>query len=207
MSRRLLQCSTTIPLPSQASPYNGNVRGYYFQAPTNFAITSISVPTTASTLSSTVSILRFNSGPPPEYSTTTNDFTQLGLWRQYSASTLSTGCICVASGQWIGVLGYRGTVNSYGNTPYSTNINGYSVTFRRMGMQFSLITDDPHDIWGQSTGPSLSRVPPPGTCSCMKILMCHSWFQSYQHPNLWAFQRIQLQVRGWFPAWVWNRWC
>eukprot|EP01084_Bolivina_argentea_P040405 74692_1 len=158
MSRKLLQCSVTAPFPGHSSTYSGNVRGYYFQAPTNFAITSIFIPTDASTGSSTAAVVRFNSVAPPEYSATTNDFTQLGYWVQSAASTISTNCICVSSGQYIGIIGYRGTSNSYGNAPYTSSINGYSVVFRRMGMQNSLITSAPHNLFGQADGDSLSRV-------------------------------------------------
>eukprot|EP01084_Bolivina_argentea_P049229 90565_1 len=89
MSRKLLQCSVTAPLPVHSKTYIGNVRGYYFQAPTNFAITSIFIPTDASTGSSTAAVVRFNSEAPPEFAATTNDFTQLGYWVQSAADRKS----------------------------------------------------------------------------------------------------------------------
>eukprot|EP01084_Bolivina_argentea_P035700 66160_1 len=84
--------SATSTLPPQSSSYSGNVRGYWFQAPVDFAFTGILIPTTASTGSMTAAIVRFNNGPPPQYATTTNDFVQLDYWKQ--VSTIPINCIC-----------------------------------------------------------------------------------------------------------------
>eukprot|EP01084_Bolivina_argentea_P255474 429703_1 len=103
----------------------------------------------------TAAIVRFNNGPPPQYDTTTNDFVQLDYWKQ--VSTIAINCICVAAGDYIGILGYRGTVNSYGAAPHISSIDGHSVTFARMGMQFNLVTYAPRDIWSQVDS-SIGRV-------------------------------------------------
>eukprot|EP01084_Bolivina_argentea_P053614 98426_1 len=170
MSRSLLQCSATLQLPPQYTTYGSNVRGYYFQAPTTFAITGLTIPKDASTGLSTAAIVRFNSGPPPVYSANTNDFTQLGYWKARSENTISTGCICIENGQHIGILGYRGVKNSYGKTPYTTTINGHSVALTRMGMQYPLTTNAPKNIW-QEGGPisrtHIEYTTCPGDCACL----------------------------------------
>eukprot|EP01084_Bolivina_argentea_P151205 263942_1 len=161
-SRHLLQiCSATASLPEHTHETVGNY-GYYFQAPTNFAITSISVPTDASSDRPTAAIIRFTNGPPVNWWDSTNDFTQLLYWSLYSKSTIPTNCICVESGQYIGILGYRGTSNwnSVGDAPYNSTINGYSVTFRTLEMDrtYSLVSNPPHghDVYSHSG--SLGRV-------------------------------------------------
>lgn len=147
---------TITPMPAQSGTFSGSVRGYYFQAPVDFLITGLTIPTTASTGLITAAIVRFNSGPPPVYGTVTNDFTQLGYWPSSADDTINV-CIPIQAGDYIGVLGYRGTVNSYATGPSTTNILGNSVTIERCGMQFNLTTTAPQDLWTE-TGGSISRV-------------------------------------------------
>ncbi len=145
-----------VSLPAQSSTFSGNVRGYWFQAPSDFYITGATVPTTASSGNSNIAIVKFNSGPPPSYSTTTNDFTLLELWQNNPNDTLTT-CIPVSTGDYIGVLGNRADVNSYGGGSFVTTIDGNAVTLERLGMQFNLSTTSPQDLW-QEPGGSISRV-------------------------------------------------
>lgn len=145
-----------LPLPPHDSNFSGNVRGYWFQASSDFVISALTIPTEASTGASSMGIFRFNSGPPPLFSGTTNDFTMLGLWQNELADTVFT-CIVVDSGQYIGVLGNRGNVNSYATAPYASSINGIPTTLGRLGMQFSISTTAPQDVW-QEAGGSISRV-------------------------------------------------
>ena len=145
-----------LPLPPHSSVFTGNVRGYWFQAPSDFLITALTVPTDASTGPSNIAIFRFNSGPPPVWSTTTNDFTSLGLWQNETADTVFT-CIAVDSGQYIGVLGNRADANSYATAPYMSTINGIPTSLGRLGMQFNLSTTAPQDVFSE-TGSSISRV-------------------------------------------------
>ncbi|MBL0096004.1 MAG: hypothetical protein IPP46_05515 [Bacteroidetes bacterium] len=68
----------------------------------------------------------------------------------------------VAPGDIIGVLGVRkdasgGDVNSYATSPATSDINGFPVTIQRLGMQFSLSTTSPQDLWTEAAG-SISRV-------------------------------------------------
>lgn len=145
-----------IPLPNQTSTFSGNVRGYWFQAPADFYITGATVPTSASTGTSNIAIVRFNSGAPPVYAGTTNDFTLLELWQNSTEDTLTT-CIAVSAGDYIGVLGNRANLNSYAGGSYATTVNGNPITLERLGMQFNLSSTAPQDLW-QEPGGSISRV-------------------------------------------------
>jgi len=145
-----------LPLPPHGSVFTGNVRGYWFQAPSDFLITALTVPTDASSGASNIAIMRFNSGPPPVFSGTTNDFTLLGLWQNEAADTVFT-CIAIDSGQYIGVLGNRADANSYAGGPFSSTINGIPTSLERLGMQLPLSSNTPQNVWQEVAG-SISRV-------------------------------------------------
>ena len=147
-----------MPIPAHSSSYNGNVRGYWFTAPTDFIVTGLRVPIDISG-DQTIEIIRFNSGPPPVFSGTTNDFISLGRWVGVSGSGFITCNIPVSNGDHIGILGCRGTTTSYG-TPnnYVTSINGNPVTLVRMGMQHPLTTYAAQDIWQEPSGSAIGRV-------------------------------------------------
>lgn len=145
--------STTIP--AQNGTFSGNVRGYWFTSPIDFTISGVYVPLDAGTGAPTASVVRFNSGPPPLYSVTTNDFLQLGYWVNHPEDTIFT-CIQVHAGDVIGVLGYRNTNNSYA-TPGNMMLNGNAIPIERLGMQYNLTTTAPQELWTESGG-SISRV-------------------------------------------------
>jgi len=145
-----------MPLPVQTSTLPGNVRGYYFTAPTCFTITGLEVPTDASTGAQSIAVVRLNA-IPPNYSSSTNDFTLLYLTQSNSSTGMIPVSIQVGVGDIIGILGYRGANNSYATSPYSSTINGFPVTLARLGMQFSLDTTSPQDLWTE-VGGSISRV-------------------------------------------------
>ncbi|MBN1338134.1 MAG: LamG domain-containing protein, partial [Bacteroidales bacterium] len=147
-----------MAIPPASSSYSGNVRGYYFQAPTNFTVTGLRVPDDFSTADQTIEIVRFNSGPPPEYSSTTNDFVSLGYWAGVAGSGIIPCNIPVSTGDYIGIYGCRATTTSYGAAPYSTTIDGLPVTLHRSGMQFPLTTQQMHDIWGIAAGTFIGRI-------------------------------------------------
>lgn len=147
---------TTFPLPAYSGSFNGNVRGYWFQAPTDLNITKVYVPTDVNAGSQSVAILKFNSGQPPNYSSTTNDFTTLGLWQNGSTDTIHT-CISILAGDYVGVLGQRDGANAYAPGTFNTVINGSTVTLERLGMQFPLATNTPQDVWTELGG-NISRV-------------------------------------------------
>ncbi|MCD4734884.1 MAG: T9SS type A sorting domain-containing protein, partial [Bacteroidales bacterium] len=144
-------------IPPQQGTYSGNVRVYYFNAPIDFTITGLRIPDDQPG-NQTIEIIRFNSGPAPEYPTITNDFVQLGRWVNIPGTAQIPCNIAVTSGEWIGILGYRGTTNSYGSAPYNTSIDGNPVTLTRMGMQYYLTTTAAQDVWQQSASNNIGRI-------------------------------------------------
>ena len=130
---------TIMELPSQIETHSGYVRGYYFQAPTNFTITGLRVPTDASTQCQNIAVVRFNSGPPPIFSSYTNDFTQLHVTICEEGDQIIDVNIPVSQNQYIGVYGCRSSscITSYG---YEGNIdfNEFNIELIRSGMQHNL---------------------------------------------------------------------
>jgi hypothetical protein len=158
----------TAVMPAQSTTFTGNVRGYWFTAPSAFTITSLNVPLTGATQS--IAVVKFNGAvPPPTYATTTNAFTTLFL-TQNNTNTGSIPCnISVAAGDVIGMLGQMGTVTSYGPAvnPTTTVINGSTVSLTRLGMQFPLTTTAPQDLWQEVTATtSIGRVEFQYTSGC-----------------------------------------
>jgi hypothetical protein len=147
---------TLMGLPAHASPFTGNVRGYYFTAPIDFAITGLRIPTDASSGNQSIAVVRLNV-PPPLYSMTTDDFTTLFLTQNNSDSGILPVNLRVSAGDIIGVLGQRGTISSYGTAGSTQMIFGQSVTLNRLGMQFPLTTTPPQQLWTENGG-SISRV-------------------------------------------------
>ena len=155
-------CSSSeslMGLPNQSSSFSNNVRGYYFTAPADFCITAVKVPTDLSSGCQSVAIVRFNSGAPPQYSSTTNDFTQLHYTSCLASTDKITVDISVSQGDVIGIYGCRGTncSNSYGSGNYSTSIAGNAVTLYRSGMQFNLVSNQMKEVWAEGSN-SISRV-------------------------------------------------
>ena len=148
---------TQAPLPPHSSVFTGNVRGYWFQAPVDFWITGLRVPTDASSGGQNIAVMRFNSGAPPLWSTTTNDFTLLAYWTNLAGTSIIDTCIQVLAGEYIGILGNRGDANSYAPAPYVSDIGGNTVNFTRLGMQLPLSTNAPQNVFQESAG-SISRV-------------------------------------------------
>ncbi len=151
----------TMPQPTQTTTFSSNARGYYFTAPSNFTITGLYVPEPANGSTQNIAIIKFNPAvPPPAYPTVTNAFTTLYLTQNDPSTGVITVNIPVFAGDVIGVLATRGAndVNSYGVSPFSTTIDGQTVTISRMGMQFPLSTQLPHDIWEEPAGGNISRL-------------------------------------------------
>ena len=152
------QSQTQMPIPAHGSVFTGNIRGYWFTAPTCFTITGLRVPTEASTAGQTIAVVRFDGNtPPPLWSTTTDAFCVL----YYQIDTITTDTldvfIPVNSGEVIGILGWRGTSNSYAGAPYVSSIDGNAVTLTRLGMQYNLNTTAPQQLFQEGAG-SLSRT-------------------------------------------------
>jgi PKD repeat protein len=150
------QTQILAPMPNQSSTFSGNVRGYYFVAPTCFTITGVEVPTTASSGPQSIAVVRF-AAPPPLFSATTNAFTTLFLTQSNPTTGIIPVNIQVEQGDIIGVLGQRATVCSYATGPATTTIDGFPVTINRLGMQFPLTTTAPQQLWTENGG-SISRV-------------------------------------------------
>ncbi|MFT6922138.1 MAG: hypothetical protein ACJA1C_001140 [Crocinitomicaceae bacterium] len=154
ISEAVADTAIGLPLPPHGSTFNGNVRGYWFQASSDFIITGATVPTDASTGTSNIAVLKFDS-IPPLWSVTTNDFTVLGLWQNEVADTVFF-CAAVDSGDYIGVLGNRADANSYA-AQFTSSINGLPVDLSRLGMQLPLSSNTPQDVFSEASG-SISRV-------------------------------------------------
>ena len=148
---------TPLLLPAQSSTYTGNVRGYYFEAPTDFIISGLRVPTDADSGPQNIAIVKFTNGAPPIFSATTNDFIELGYWANYNLSDTISVCLAIDSGDIIGIYGNRNDINSYGSAPFTSTINGLPVTLTRSGMQNNLSSTSMQDIFSE-TGTNISRV-------------------------------------------------
>jgi len=141
-----------MPIPDETYPYGSLARGYWFTAPTDFTVTGLRVPFD-NVGNQTIEIIRFNSGPPPAFSGTTNDFVSLGRWVNQSGTGVISCNIPVNNGDIIGIFGCRGTTASYAPALSSTTIAGHAVTLTRMGMQYELPTTPAQDIWQEAANP------------------------------------------------------
>lgn len=153
----LAAAQTQIPLPGQTGTFSTNARGFWFTSPSNIVITGLRVPTDADSGPQSIELVRFNSGPPPIFSTTTNDFTSLFRVVNDATTNILPVSIPVATGDVIGVLGVRSNVNSYAPSPAASTIDGNAVTLTRLGMQFPLSTNTARELWTE-TGGSISRA-------------------------------------------------
>ncbi|MCC6384737.1 MAG: T9SS type A sorting domain-containing protein [Bacteroidia bacterium] len=139
-----------MPLPIQSSSFSPWVRGYYFTAPVDFTISSLYVDGSGV---QSIAVLKFVPAvPPPAYSQTTNDFVVLYLTQNNLATTPIPVNIQISAGDVIGVLGSRGSIVPYGTGSFMSSIAGYPVLLERMGMQASLDTNQPQDIWSEPGG-------------------------------------------------------
>jgi hypothetical protein len=146
-----------IDLPEQTGILIGSsVRGYWFTAPKDFAITGVEVPTDASEGNQSIAVVRF-AAEPPLFDATTNDFEVLFLTQDDSATGMIPTYLEIASGDVIGVLGSREGIASYASGPYASSIDGLPITLRRLGMQFPLASTAPQNLWTDE-GDSISRV-------------------------------------------------
>ena len=151
-----IAAAAIIDVGPQTGTFSGNTRGYWFTAPVDFYMTGLFVPTDASINNQNIAIVRLGAAPP-QFPVTTNDFTTLALIRDDSNVGFIGASIQFLAGDVVGILGSRGTTNSYGAGNYASAIGGNAVTLARFGMQFRLATVDPQELWTEAGG-SISRV-------------------------------------------------
>jgi len=136
-----LHAQTIMPLPSYYTTYNGNVRGFWFQAPTDFRIVGVRVPTDVGTAPQNIQVFKLPSAPPEYSAGPTTNYTTLGVWYNVNTTTMIPCDILVQSGDYIGIVGARGSngssmANSYGpNGPFTSSIFGIPTTITRFGHQ------------------------------------------------------------------------
>jgi hypothetical protein len=123
--------------PHATTYANQNIaRGYWFQAPVAMTIHGLRVPTDASTLVQNVQLVRFNGGPPPNYPNSTNNFVTLAYHSQVPGSNWIPVSVSVQAGQYIGLIGSRGTSTMYisygGANTYASSIFGQPTTLYRL---------------------------------------------------------------------------
>jgi hypothetical protein len=158
----------TLTMPSYASTYPGYTRGYWFQAPVAFTINGVWVPTDVGTGNASAAIVKLPT-QPPAYSTTTNSFQVLFLAQNQPGTAVMSVTIPIAAGDYIGVLGNRGSNTSYGTSPFQSTLGSNTITITRFGMQYDLTTNIPQDVWTESGG-SVGRVFLYSTVPCLSTL-------------------------------------
>jgi hypothetical protein len=161
----------TAGMPPQTSPFNGNTRGYWFVAPVAFEMTGIMVLPTATPMAlQNFAVVKFTGNvPPPNFSATTNAFTQVALGLSQTSNVVIPISVMVNAGDVIGVYGNTAASatatagqNSYGNGSLGTTIFSNNVTLNRSGMQFHLgATTSPsgmHDLWSEPASTNVTRI-------------------------------------------------
>jgi hypothetical protein len=148
------------PLPEYRRTYSSasRTRGYWFTAPTSFTIKGLQVPDEMDHGLQNVEVVRFNPGiKPPTYKGNTNAFHSLCRIVGASSGAVINVSLSISAGDVIGILGAAGdeTImhNSYGPGPYTSEVFGYPVTFRRLGMQDNLVRTP-----AQICGPDLQTL-------------------------------------------------
>ncbi len=162
----------SISLPAYASTYNGNTRGMWFTAPTSFIITGVQVPTDVSSGNQSIAIMKFPSNPPT-YSSVTNTFSILYLTQNNTNTGIIPVNIPIYNGDIIGVLGCRVNGTTYGTSygssgPFTASLGTNTLTLNRLGMQYTLATTSPLDIWTEAA--SIGRVELYTSIGCLSAL-------------------------------------
>ncbi|PWH85114.1 T9SS type A sorting domain-containing protein [Brumimicrobium oceani] len=150
---------TMMPLPSHSNNYSGNVRGYWFTAPTSFIITGVRVPADAGTGPQNIHIMKINDPTPVIFGTTSTNFTTLEYIQGAPNNVIQSVNILVNQGDIIGILGQAGSTNSYSSSggPHATTILGQPVTLDRLLHQ-GQIGSGAAPNYSTEPGGSISRV-------------------------------------------------
>ncbi len=149
---------TMIPLPNHASTYSGNIRGFWFTAPTDFVITGLRVPSQAGSGLQYIQVFKINDGTPVVYSTTSTNFTSLHVTYGATNGVIQSVNIPISAGDKIGIVGQAGNVNSYGTVSGQYNIAGIPTTLARIGYQGSMSSTGIANYWTEPSSSSISRV-------------------------------------------------
>jgi len=148
---------TMMPLPPHSRTYSGSVRGYWFTAPTNFFMLGVRVPTDASSAAQSIHVMKLP-GVPPAYPGTVCNYTTLGYWGGVTGTAMIPMKEMIKKGDVIGILGWRGTSNSYSaNGPIPSNIFGLPVSLTRFLYQGN-INNGPAGCCSQEFRYNISRV-------------------------------------------------
>jgi hypothetical protein len=104
-----------------------------------------------------VQVVRFNSGPPPNWSTLTTDFTTLFYQNNVAGTAWIPVSISVQAGDIMGIIGARGTSTMYNayaaaNT-YNTTILGQPVTIERLIAQINLYSQQAVELCAEPSNP------------------------------------------------------
>jgi len=154
--------SMSMDVGKHSSIYSSShTRGFWFKAPVSFTIIEVRCPTeTGQTLLQNVQIVKFAS-QPPEYSGSTTSHTTLLYKKGAPASGWISANIKINKGDFIGILGARGTStlkNSYrASGAYTTKISNQSVTLTRLVYQASIYTAQAGKLSSEKSGP-IARV-------------------------------------------------
>lgn len=179
----------TVVMPPQSSTFTGNTRGYFFQALSSFTITGVKVLNADGNANAlqNYAIVKFNTGAPPTFSATTNDFTQMALGFDQASGVFQAVSVSVTVGDFIGIYGNTvaatgatSGLNSYGNNTADVMIDGMATHLTRSGMQFHLGATTSgagmHDVWQEPTSTNITRiefttdaVPEPATMSLLGL--------------------------------------
>lgn len=163
----------TAVMPPQTGTFNGSTRGYWFTAPVAFTMTGIKVMRQTGNTTATLqnfAVLKFTGNvPPPNFSATTNAFTQVALGFDQAPDVFIPINVVVNAGEVIGVYGNMTVsntatsgMNSYGNGTVGSSIFGNPFTMNRSGMQFHLgqntSPNGMHDVWSEPGSTNITRV-------------------------------------------------
>ena len=151
-----------LDIGTQYTTYGSMTRGFWFKAPVAFTIIGLRVPTNSAmgTGPQNIQVMRFPSAVPA-WSTTTTNHTTL-LFKKGVAGTNFISCnIHVKKGEFIGILGSRGTSSvkiSYGKSGgYSSKIAGSPMTLTRLVYQTSIVTKQAGPVASEVNG-NLGRI-------------------------------------------------
>ncbi len=134
-------------------------RGFWIQAPTAFTIVGLRVPTDVGYDTQHIQVMRFYA-QPPTWAGKTTSYVTLGYYHVAGSSYVNVN-IPVSPGQYIGILGARGSSttmnNSYGNGLYKSSIKGHAVTLTRLLTQQSIASSPAGPVSSEPSG-SIGRV-------------------------------------------------